>query len=95
MAQEAKKQQRSCIGCGEHGAKSALYRVVRNSEGSVLFDPTGRAAGRGAYVCSEECFRRVRKARKLNRALRVQLTDQDYERIAGELACVIDATDQE
>lgn len=95
MAQEAKKQQRSCIGCGERGAKAALHRVVRNPEGSVFFDPTGRAAGRGAYVCSAECFGRASKARKLNRALRVQLTDQDYERIAGELACVIDATNQE
>lgn len=95
MAQEAKKHQRTCVGCGAHEAKSAFHRVVRNAEGAVFFDPTGRAAGRGAYVCSADCFERVRKSRKLNRALRVQLSDQDYERIAGELACVIDATIQE
>ena len=67
--------------------------MVRDKSGSVSFDPTGRVAGRGAYVCSKECFAAARKAKKLERSLRVKLTEQDYERIAGELACVIDATE--
>ncbi|MFR5090637.1 MAG: YlxR family protein [Adlercreutzia equolifaciens] len=29
---------------------------MRNGEGLVSFDPTGHLAGRGAYVCSEDCL---------------------------------------
>ena len=49
------------------------------------FDPTGRAAGRGAYVCSATCFERARERRLLERALRCRLGDEDYERVAEGL----------
>ena len=32
-------------------------RVVRTPDGSVVADPTGRLAGRGAYVCHQEACR--------------------------------------
>lgn len=79
------KRQRSCIACGKQDSKGSLLRVVRNADGSVSFDPAGRAPGRGAYVCSAECFAAARKTGKLDRALRVRLSDQDLERIAGQL----------
>ena len=85
MALASKKRQRSCIGCGTTTAKGTLLRVVRNSEGAVSFDATGRAPGRGAYVCSPACFAAAWKARKLDRALRVKLTEEDYRRIAGQI----------
>ncbi|MDR3848973.1 YlxR family protein, partial [Eggerthella sp.] len=56
MATETRKRQRSCIACGKQAGKAELYRVVRTPAGSVAFDGTGRAPGRGAYVCSEACF---------------------------------------
>ena len=52
MATETRKRQRSCIACGKQAGKAELYRVVRTPAGSVAFDGTGRAPGRGAYVCS-------------------------------------------
>ena len=85
--QETKKRQRSCIGCGKQAGKASLLRVVRTSSGSVAFDPTGRAPGRGAYVCSVACFERARAAHKFDRAFRTKLTEQDYEKIACEFAC--------
>ena len=37
--------------------KKELIRVVRPPEGSVMLDRTGKAAGRGAYVCpSSACL---------------------------------------
>ncbi len=63
-----------------------LLRGVRDADGRVSFDATGRAAGRGAYVCSPECFAVACKTKKLDRALRCRLGEQDYERIAGEMA---------
>lgn len=80
-----KKGQRSCIACGAHGQKAGLYRIVRGPEGAS-FDPTGRAPGRGAYVCSAECLDAACKTGKLDRALRTKLGHDDYERIAGDLA---------
>ncbi len=95
MAQETKKRQRTCIGCGAHDTKGALYRIVRASDGTVSFDPSGRSAGRGAYVCSRTCFASAWKARKLDRALRAKLTEQDYETIGAELARECDAGTEE
>ena len=48
MATETRKRQRSCIACGKQAGKAELYRVVRTPAGSVAFDGTGRAPGRGA-----------------------------------------------
>lgn len=91
MGQDTKKRQRSCIGCGATEAKGSLYRFVRASDGTVSCDPSGRMAGRGAYVCSIGCYNAARKARKLERSLRVKLTEEDYVRIAAELARLCDA----
>lgn len=76
---------RSCTVCGEQAKKSQLARIVRTSDGQVDFDATGRAPGRGAYVCSVACFDGARKTKKLERALRCRLGEQDYERIAEAL----------
>lgn len=84
MVVETKKRQRSCIGCGKQESKGSLCRLVRAADGVVSVDPTGRAAGRGAYVCSAECLAVACKAKKLDRALRTKLGAQDYERLAGE-----------
>lgn len=80
------KKQRSCIACGKHAGKAELHRIVRAADGTASFDGTGRASGRGAYVCSETCFAAACKAGKLDRALRTKLGQDDYERIAGDLA---------
>ena len=80
------KRQRSCIACGRQADKVALLRNVRDPSGAVAFDATGRAPGRGAYVCSEECFAAACKRKKLDRALRTTLEGDVYERIAAEVA---------
>ena len=92
--QERNIRQRSCIGCGVQDDKQRLLRIVRASQGAVSFDPTGKAAGRGAYVCSSACLAKAGKTRKLERALRTGVSKEDFERIAGEIACVTDAIDQ-
>lgn len=77
-----------------HEAKDQLHRIVRDPRGSVSFDGTGRKAGRGAYVCSAACLAKAGKTKKLDRALRTRVSSEDFERIAGEIACVNDATDR-
>jgi predicted RNA-binding protein YlxR (DUF448 family) len=82
-AQQPRKQHtRSCIGCRTTAEKHALLRIVRTPEGEVVCDPTGRLAGRGAYLCAEpKCLERVRKARLLDRALKVKLSEGDLDRL--------------
>lgn len=88
MANETgkKKGQRSCIACGKQAGKAALFRIVRDAAGTASFDGTGRAPGRGAYVCSAACLEAACKTGRLDRALRAGLGREDYERIAGDLA---------
>jgi predicted RNA-binding protein YlxR (DUF448 family) len=51
-----------------------LQRIVRTPEGSVQADPTGRLAGRGAYVCRDtDCMTIAIKKGALSRALETPL----------------------
>lgn len=74
MVKPRKIPLRMCVGCREMKPKKELIRVVRSPEGEVTLDPTGKKAGRGAYVCySPECLRRALKQRQLDRALETKL----------------------
>ncbi len=65
---------RTCIGCREVEAKRELMRIVRTPEGHVVADPTGKKAGRGAYLHKErECWQAVLQGRgRLEHALNMQ-----------------------
>lgn len=72
--------QRTCIGCRSVLAKRELVRVVRTPEG-VFVDPTGKAAGRGAYVHNtRSCWEKALKG-PINHALRVELSEVDRLRL--------------
>lgn len=82
--------QRTCIACRRTGAKRGLMRLVRDAEGCVALDPTGKRAGRGAYLCHEPaCWEQALKRHGLARALRIDgLRPEDQaelERIARGL----------
>lgn len=85
QVQDKPKRQRSCVACGSKASKGELRRIVRTADGAVMFDATGRAAGRGAYVCSEACLEKAVASKRLDRALRASLTDEDYERVVSGL----------
>jgi predicted RNA-binding protein YlxR (DUF448 family) len=56
--------------------KRELLRIVRSPDGAVDIDQTGRAPGRGAYVCRQEaCLRRAIDTGALGRALATRLPD--------------------
>ena len=70
--------QRTCVGCRQVLAKQSLTRVVRSDTG-VKIDPTGKAAGRGAYIHNQRnCWQAALKG-KLANALKVNLTDEDRQ----------------
>ena len=77
---EKRKRPRTCVGCGEESPKRTLLRVVRTSDGEVLFDSTGRAPGRGAYVCMRRsCVLAAKKKNALSRFLRTQVPAELYD----------------
>lgn len=79
------KRQRSCIACGKQDDKVCLLRIVRDPSGAVAFDRTGRAPGRGAYVCSAECLAAASKKKKLDRALKTTIGHDEYEQIVADV----------
>lgn len=79
------------MACGEESPKRALLRVVRTPDGAVMYDKTGKANGRGAYVCAcSECVRAAKKKKALARALKTQVDDSVYETLE-ELCSVEEA----
>lgn len=77
---------RKCLGCNEMNPKKELLRVVHNSEGRISVDITGKAQGRGAYICnSKECFEKAKKTKAFNRAFQANVSDEIYEDLIKEL----------
>jgi len=79
-----KKPQRSCVSCRTVRDKNDLLRIVVTPEGEVSYDPTGKLAGRGAYLCrNKACITaELKKAARLSKGLKKPLTDEEI----GELA---------
>ncbi len=88
MATTPKKiPQRLCTGCGEMKPKKELVRVVKPKDGEVALDLTGRANGRGAYICkSLSCLQAARKARRFEKAFSCKIPDEVYERMEEALS---------
>ena len=77
---------RKCIGCQEMKPKRELIRIVSNKEGEIHLDDTGKAHGRGAYICpDQECFEKVRKTRGLNRSFGKEVPDEVYQDLKSKL----------
>lgn len=78
---------RKCIGCNESKPKKDLIRIVKNKENEINVDLTGKANGRGAYICNDpECFKKVKKGKKLNRAFEMQVPDEVYDDLLKEIS---------
>lgn len=76
--------QRTCIGCNSQKSKKELIRVVKNKEGIISIDKTGKAEGRGAYICDNiECLEKAIKTKKLERLFEMKISDEIYENLRG------------
>lgn len=89
-----KTPQRSCISCRKTEDRQRLVRFVRTTDGTVELDRTGKMRGRGAYLCAtEKCFEEARRRRKLNAALKMELLDDDYDRLERDFMEFISGID--
>jgi len=70
--------QRTCIACRQVKEKRELIRVVRTPEKTVKIDATGKAAGRGAYMCQNPtCWETALQRGALARALKTEISHED------------------
>ena len=75
---------RTCMGCNEKKPKKELVRIVKNKDGEIFIDRTGKADGRGAYICdSIECLEKVIKSKRLERVLEIQIPEEVYNNLRG------------
>ena len=81
-----KKPQRMCVSCRERHDKKDLLRVVIGPDGDLKYDPTGKASGRGAYLCrKEKCIVAELKAHRLAKGLKHDVDDQKLQEVAQEI----------
>lgn len=81
-----KERLRMCIVCREHSDKKELLRIVKNKDGQIFVDKTGKANGRGAYICkSKDCLNKLKKSRGLNRAFKCEVGGDVYDMIGEEI----------
>lgn len=85
MADAPQKKLRTCIGCAQKRPKAQLVRIQAVPEGGLRWDRSGKAPGRGAYVCDAACLRQAAAKSRLARALKQPVAQEAAIAVADEL----------
>lgn len=73
---------RMCIACRQMMVKKEMNRITRNAEGEIFFDATGKASGRGAYICNDEkCLKLLQDKKLLHKAFSQSVDVSVYEEV--------------
>lgn len=76
---------RQCVGCGCMKSKKEMMRVLKDTEGNILLDATGKKNGRGAYLCASlECLQKARKNKGLERSFKMSIQTEVYDNLEKE-----------
>ena len=74
------------MGCNERFPKLTLLRVVRDPQGNVSLDFTGKKSGRGAYICKNvACLKKAQRTKRLARVLECEIPDAVFAAMEEEL----------
>ena len=86
MSKIRKVPMRTCIGCREQKPKKDLIRVVKDKENKIFIDKTGKANGRGAYLCNDKNYlEKAIKSKALNRAFTTEISEEVYENLINSV----------
>lgn len=86
VVKNSKISLRMCMACRENKPKEELIRVVKQKNGAIFIDETGKADGRGTYVCDNlECLKLLQKKRGLERSFRCKVDSLIYDDLKKEL----------
>ena len=76
---------RTCVVCRTSKPKKELLRIVKY-EDKIFVDKTGKANGRGAYICPEKaCFEKLKKSKALNKAFECEVPQEVYSALTEEI----------
>jgi len=79
---QKKIPKRTCVVSREQFEKKDLIRIVKNNEGKVFVDETGKANGRGAYIKKDlEILEKAKKTKVLDKHLETTVSDEIYEEL--------------
>lgn len=86
MAKTKSQPMRMCIACRQMKLKKEMTRVVKTADGEVFADPTGKAAGRGAYICGEaDCMKKLTDKKLLNKAFSANVAPEVYRGVEEDV----------
>ncbi len=75
---------RTCLGCMNISPKKELIRIVKQNDGTIFVDKTGKASGRGAYICNNiECLEKAIKSKRLEKKFETSIDKEIYENLRG------------
>ncbi len=61
-----------------------MIRIVKNKDGNISIDKTGRVNGRGAYICDNiECLEKAIKSKRIEKAFEMKIEEKIYEDLRG------------
>lgn len=82
MAKQRKVPLRKCVVTGEQQPKKDLVRIVKNKEGEIAIDPTGKLNGRGAYVSLHpEVVKEAMNNKALDKSLGITISEEFYQEL--------------
>jgi uncharacterized protein len=77
---------RTCAVCRDQSTKRALTRIVRQPDGQVVVDLTGRLNGRGTYICDKpNCRDLAANSEVLAKALNATITPELREELRQKI----------
>lgn len=93
---DRKVPMRRCVGCMVSKEKKDLVRIACY-EGNLSVDLTGRAKGRGAYLCRDNssCWEKAYKKKALERSLGMPISEEQKAEIFSKLNDLIDKSQNE
>jgi len=79
--------QRTCIGCNIKKDKNDFIRIVKDNQNNISIDRTGKANGRGAYICdSIECLEKAIKNKRIEKSFKMQIDESVYENLRSVIS---------
>lgn len=73
---------RRCVVTKEQLPKNELLRIVKDKDGNVTFDITGKSFGRGAYIKKDvEVLKKAKEKKILERVLETKIDEEVYKNI--------------
>lgn len=85
MPTDKKTPLRQCIACRQLKEKRSMLRIVKNGESNIFLDFSGKANGRGAYICDDaDCIAKLKKKRLIDKVFSCRAGDEIYAAIEEE-----------